>query len=78
MEAVRCHGKICKEFQQQNSYSLLIFLTFLFFVLSFIIFGTLYKSIKHSILRERCNAQENLEYDLEMQESMREHHNNRI
>ena len=37
------------EVPHEKDYSLLIFLTFLFFSLSFIIFGTLYKSIKHSI-----------------------------
>ena len=55
------------EIPHEKVNSLLIFLTFWSFTLSFIIFGTLYNSLKHSILRERCNAQEKLEYDLEMQ-----------
>ena len=59
--------KTVTETPHEKDNSLLIFLTFWSFTLSFIIFGTLYNSIKHSRTRERWNAQENLEYDLEMQ-----------
>ena len=59
--------KSVTEIPQEKDNWFIFYGILMIFTLSFIIFGTLYNSIKHSRARERWNAQENLEYDLEMQ-----------